>query len=138
MVYSLDNRVYDVKSVTYCNETFQVCLNVLMRNNSKSEILVLNETFKFIKSIDHNLLNPQFSLSYTSNIIIFDIDYYVFNYNANIAILQEKCRWWNVYFFDKSNYTIIDVIDQNTRIIIGSWEERFYQSNLKSILIIII
>ena len=122
-VYSLDNRIYDVQSFVYCKETFECCLNVITFKTSK--ILILNETFNFVKLIDHHLLTPQFSLSYASNIKLFDIEYFVFNYNANIALLQEKGRCKDVYVVDKSNYTIVDVINLGKRSVIGLGEESF-------------
>ena len=67
-VYLLDYKMYSVKSANCCKETLEVCLNVFNRNNYESKSFIFNELFSFIKSIDHNLLNPQFSLSYTSNI----------------------------------------------------------------------
>ena len=129
-VFSVKNNMYDVKSVIYSKETFEICLNVSCYGESHFKILILNEKFDHIKSIDRNLLNSKFSLNYASDIKIFEIEYYVFNYDANIAILQEKERCNNVYVFDKSSYTVLDVTSMNKRPIIGFGEQSVLSKDL--------
>ena len=52
--------------------------------------MILNEEFNLIHAVDEDLFNPDFPLHFSSEIKLFNIDYKMFQYNSNIAILQLK------------------------------------------------
>ena len=91
-------------------------MNVINRSIDKKSILLLNKEFNLIHTIDEDLFNPDFPMNYSSEIKLFNIDYKMFHYNSNIAILQVKDKNKNINIFDKSSYSIVDSFQTNNKL----------------------
>jgi hypothetical protein len=89
-VYSLENDVYQVNSVFYNKNNFEVYLNVDKKIYSQNIILILNKEFDHIQTVDHDLTNLDFNFNYSSEITLFNDKYNIFHYNSIIAFIQEK------------------------------------------------
>ena len=123
-VFSIDNNIYEVNSISYSESNLEVYLNVYQKLDSKRLILILNNYFFLIKTIENNLINPNFNFTYSSQIELFNNLYNIFHYHSNIAFLQEIFYvdenkldyFYNIYIFDKSSYSIVGLIETNHRL----------------------
>ena len=144
-VFSFEKLLYQINSVSYNKNNYEIYLNVFNRVDLESSILILNPEFKLIKTIQmKDLANPDFPVNYVSEIELLNVQYKMFHYNSNIAFLQKKnydyefiyvqgdlptyYNDWekynkeekNVYVFDKSSYSIIRVIEEVDRLLMVS------------------
>ena len=115
-IYSIDDSIHEINSIFYKKSNLQVYLNVINRSIDKKSILLLNKEFNLIHTIDEDLFNPDFPMNYSSEIKLFNIDYKMFHYNSNIAILQVKDKNKNINIFDKSSYSIFDSFQTNNKL----------------------
>ena len=127
-VYYIDSSIHDVNSSFYNKINLQVYLNVFNKSSNKRSILILNEEFKLIQTIDEDLFNHEFPLNYSSEIRIFNKEYKMFQYTSNIAFLQLKNRKRNVHIFDKSSFYIIDCFQTKNRLITVLGDKMIFKS----------
>jgi hypothetical protein len=114
VIDSTDCHPYEVDSVSYNKNNYELYLNVFNTIDTKSSILILDKDFVLIKKLRNDLYNPDLPLNFVMTIELFNAEYKTVHYKSNFAFCQKRFRLRN-YCDDeqvKNNHTITDDIEE--------------------------